>query len=380
MSRIISFSLAAVVFWSGAASADSFRYPQARHGRGELRYMNGVPVLILTGSPEEMGEQMGVLAIKPAEKALALIDQFLQDEGLSRFKPLLAGIGERLLMRCPDEYRRELNAAASAARIDRRLLVIGNMFHDLRKSFGCAALMVAPERSLTGGALMGRNLDYGLVPGMHDFSLVMVHRPTGKKPFVTVSFPGTSLLGCAMSSMNADGLVLGANDVEGAADGSRAVDLKNTPTAVLARRMLEECTTVSEAARVLHFDKPASRSIFVMCDRSGGAAVEATPSTVALRRDQQGLCLATNHYLSKELCIQDDCPRARALAKVSPRKKLGVRDVVRLLDRAHEYDWTVHALVFEPGTLKIHVAFGDGYRSATKFPFREVDLAPLLRP
>ena len=79
------------------ATAQGFRFPEARHGKGELRYVNGVPVLILAGTPEEIGEQMGVLALKPARSAVAVYERFLAAEGLNDFRPLLARLGESLL-------------------------------------------------------------------------------------------------------------------------------------------------------------------------------------------------------------------------------------------------------------------------------------------
>jgi len=337
-----------------------------------------VPVLVVAGTPEEIGTQMGVLAIKPAVAGVALVDQFLKEQGLAPFKPLLARVGDKLLAACPDEYRRELEAAAKAGGVERDLLVIGNMFHDIRKAFGCAGLMVSPARSLSGEALMGRNLDYRLVPGMQAYSLVIVYRPNGKKPFAVVSFPGALLLGCAMSAMNADGLVLGTNDVSAAADRSPLVDLKNTPTAVLARRVLEECATIAEAETLLKAHKPASRSIFVLCDRQGGGVIEATPRTIARRPPEAGLCVATNCFRSKELGGADSCPRALALSQAARHPKLGVPDVARLLNEAHQGSWTTHALVFEPGPLKVHVALGDGFRSATELPFTEIDLQKWL--
>src|SRR5436190_1220366 len=56
---------AALVRWF-AARAEPFRYPEAKHGKGELKYVNGVPVLRVEGTPAEVGEQLGVLALKPA--------------------------------------------------------------------------------------------------------------------------------------------------------------------------------------------------------------------------------------------------------------------------------------------------------------------------
>lgn len=39
-----------------APGAEPFRYRAGEHGQGELKYVSGVPVLVLRGSPKEMGE------------------------------------------------------------------------------------------------------------------------------------------------------------------------------------------------------------------------------------------------------------------------------------------------------------------------------------
>ena len=60
--------------------AEPFRFPEKRHGKGELRYLNKIPVLTVEGTPEEIGEQVGVLALRPAARVLdyprGLLDQF----------------------------------------------------------------------------------------------------------------------------------------------------------------------------------------------------------------------------------------------------------------------------------------------------------------
>jgi isopenicillin-N N-acyltransferase-like protein len=370
---------ALVALSSLVPAAEPFRFPAARHGKGELRYVNSIPVLIVAGTPEEMGEQMGVLALKPAAGALQLFEDFLKDQGLTRLRPLMVKIGEGLLAKFPPEYRRELEAAAKAGGIDRDLLILGNTFHDIRKLAGCSALLVDPARSTTGGPLVGRNLDYPLLKGMQAYTLVIVYRPVDRRPFAVVAFPGATVIGCAMSAMNADGLVLGQNDVGLAADDSPMVDLKNTPTAVLARRILEECSTLEEAEKRLKADKPAGRSIFVACDRQGGGVFEVTPKTVVLRRGSGGICEATNRFESKELAVAGDCPRALALAQAFRLDKLGIKDVAAKMNEVNQEARTAHTMVFEPRPLKLHLAIGDGEKSATRFPLKEVDLAEWLK-
>src|SRR5437879_8516254 len=62
-SLILTLSFAAL-----APVAEPFRYPEARFGKGELRCVNGLPVLTVAGTPEEMGEQVGKLAALPAKR------------------------------------------------------------------------------------------------------------------------------------------------------------------------------------------------------------------------------------------------------------------------------------------------------------------------
>ncbi len=373
-------SLAAFALVAPADSqAQGFRYPEGKHGGGELRYVQGVPVLIVAGTPEEMGEQMGVLALKPAAGAIAVYERFLQSQGISDYKPLLAAIANSLLKKFPDDYRRELDAAIKASGLDRDLLVIGNTFHDVRKLTSCSAVMVSPDRSKTGGALIGRNLDYPFARGMHQYGLVIVYRPTGKQPFAVVSFPGSTVVGCAMSAVNAHGLFIGQNDVGPANDRSPLLQLENTPTAVLCRQVLEGCNTIAQAEQLMQKNKPAGRSIFVMCDRSGGGVIEATPKTVSLRQDESGYCAATNHFETAELSVGKACRRMDRLAAARGWEKLGVAETHQLLQAVSQEWWTAHSMVFEPQTLKLHVSFGDGQRSATDFPLRTVDLSPWLK-
>jgi hypothetical protein len=62
----LSFSLGILLFGGTAGRGDeSFRFTEAKHGKGELKYRHDVPILVVAGTPEEIGEQIGVLAIKP---------------------------------------------------------------------------------------------------------------------------------------------------------------------------------------------------------------------------------------------------------------------------------------------------------------------------
>src|SRR5690606_6775119 len=150
-----------------------------------------------------------------------------------------------------------------------------------------------------------------------------------------------------------------------AADDSPTLVLQNTPTAVLARRVLEDCRTVEQAAALMQRNKPAGRSIFGMCDQLGGGVGESTAKNVVLRHSQHGFCAATNHFESRALSVGNECQRMDRLVRAAGLEKLGVNDTYRLLQSVSQHWWTAHSMVFEPQTLKLHLAIGDGIRPAT---------------
>src|SRR5262245_60587791 len=97
---------ALVPTWAGEA----FRFPEGKHGKGELKYISGVPVLILTGTPEEIGEQMGVLGLKPAARGIDVARELLKREKLDLIMPLLVAFGKERIGHYPDAYRKEFEA------------------------------------------------------------------------------------------------------------------------------------------------------------------------------------------------------------------------------------------------------------------------------
>ena len=55
--------------------------------KGELKYRNGLPVLTVEGTPEEIGEQIGVLAIKPGSGLPTYIRELFKARNLDQALP-----------------------------------------------------------------------------------------------------------------------------------------------------------------------------------------------------------------------------------------------------------------------------------------------------
>ena len=223
-------------------------FPDAAHAGGSLRHVHGVPVVTVAGTPEQMGEQFGVLAVKNAPALDALFDNFLKDAGI-KSRPLAMLAAGRFLPAIPADLRAELAAGSKASGRDPALGVFANTVYDLSTGMGCSTVVVDPKRSAADGPLFGRNFDWLPTAGIMNHTLVAVFKPAGKRAFATVTV--TPIIGC-VSGMNDSGLSLTLNEIH--LDQTKKPSKfawDGVPTMLAFRRVLEECSTVDEAATLL---------------------------------------------------------------------------------------------------------------------------------
>src|SRR5688500_2287813 len=104
---LLLFAFASVY---SAHAAEPFRYPQARHGKGELKYIANIPVVLVEGTPAEMGEQLGTLALLPATPLLEIADGFIARHGWEKPFALVLATGNIFLPQFPPHHAEELDA------------------------------------------------------------------------------------------------------------------------------------------------------------------------------------------------------------------------------------------------------------------------------
>jgi predicted choloylglycine hydrolase len=391
-----------------ALSAEPSPYKEGKHGKGRLLHIDGVPVLVVEGSPAEMGEQTGVLAVRHAKPLYDFPRQYFRRECTTAIRGLfpkwedekVAAMEQKLWPRFealavalegnfPPAHREELDAIAEAAGekvVSRRQLVATNGMFDLghlppqRLLTGCSSVIIPPGLSDTGGLLFGRNLDFSHLGYLHRYSLLTVYRPgdAKKHAFVSAGFPG--FVGC-FTGMNDAGLTIASHEVFEPATET-PFDPKGVPFAMAYRRVLEECETVGDAVKLLDGMERASVTSLVIADTTGGAVIDVTPDTIAVRRfrDRPGVC--TNHFCTlknpKQAEKFDTLKRFDTLTRsVEKIERLGVADIQKRLHAASMKDLTIQTFVFEPQTKTVHVRFGDGTVSATQGKLVTLDLTKL---
>src|SRR5437867_2868920 len=127
---------------SVARGGEPFRYPEGKHGSGELKYVDGVPVLVVSGTPEEIGEQSALLAVKPAGRMLSYPEDILKALLQPRVPALIyptalksawlyfSRNAEAMEQAFPDDYRKEVEALIKTSGFDRAQVLVGNTMFD----------------------------------------------------------------------------------------------------------------------------------------------------------------------------------------------------------------------------------------------------------
>jgi isopenicillin-N N-acyltransferase like protein len=284
--------------------AEPFRYKEGEHGKGKLTYVDGVPVLILEGTPEQMGEQIGALAVRQAKPLYNFPRDYFRRECTTMLReafPKLAAdrikameeevlwpkfqkVAMKLEPNFPKAHLAELDALIKAGAVDRNQLIASNGMFDLGNVSptellaGCSSVIIPPQHSATKGLLFGRNLDFSHFGYLHHYSLLMVYRSNDPKKhsFVSAGFPG--FVGC-FTGMNDAGLTIASHEVFEPVTKT-PFNPKGVPFAMAYRRVLEECATVADAVRLLNekgFER-ASVTSLVIADTKDGAVIEVTPT------------------------------------------------------------------------------------------------------
>jgi isopenicillin-N N-acyltransferase like protein len=376
-----SFPLPVVLslLWVSVASlgAAERAYEPARREGGELRYVEGIPVLIIRGDPGELGRQQAALVGETVKRLAPLPQAILVMTGGPPWQSTVA-TATAIIGRGPERYRRELQALTTALKATEDAkagLAVGNVVAELRRFERCSALIVEPQRSGTGNILFGRNYDFYTFGVLDRLGLVTVYRPNGYHAFASVGYPGN--IG-VLSGMNDAGLALGCLDSGPGKDRSPAFDPQGNAMLLTFRRVLEECATIEEAERLLRQIRHTTWFNLAVCDKRHAAVMEITPKQVVSRRAEDHLLACTNHFRTPELAVRRGDNRYTKLQQQWQRTEpFAWTDVARAMHEVNQGQRTLQTMVFEPEPLVLHLSLAA--RPASAGPFVTLELKELFK-
>ena len=340
---------------------------------GELRWMDGHRVALLSGTPQQIGSAHGKLLKTELHRC---VDSVLYTFGTFQtirtgrwFLHDLQAAYKRLEPHIPADHKTETIAMANAIGFDPHLARIMNVFPEL---FHCSGFALFGKATKDGKLYHGRVLDYMTTIGLQDAATTFVIAPDGKIPFITVGYAG--FIG-SVSGMNAEAISLGemGGHGEGKWDG--------VPMATLMRRALEECRTLDEVKSLWTNSPRTCEYYYVFADgkTNDAVGVAATPESIEFVKPGQ------SHRLLGD-GIEDTVLLSSGgrLAKLKERVKerYGQFDAENgkwLMSRPVAMSSNLHNVLFIPEDRILHIANADHKHPAAERPYIKLDLNELLK-
>ena len=420
---------------AGAREATILDAPEvtlaAEEGAGKLYEVGEHPVLVMEGTPEEMGYQHGKLLAAKIHHILkeGYTPKALWNRGYTPEYALAQS--ERMEKFFPEAIKEELRG------IVRGLKDAGCddiTYEDVRLGITQAEILHFPpdgppacsnfacwgKWTPDGRLLHGRNLDWNINGDAQDDHVVLVWRPKGGFPFMMIGWAGG--IG-SVSGMNSKGITMGEMTLP-----SPDATFDGLPLFLQMRLTLEKSSTLDDAVRFIETCRRTSGWNFILGDGKipGGRALEtdARYCTVfgpmdekesertghwgmedAVRRtnhpvgmdqlvrlgiamgEEYGLTVTSETDVETLLPLlkeQDSWKRYECLSREIEKRPgaVDVREAIQILATDPVYNGdTLHSMVFDPSKNTLYVANAGNHPpvTATDRPYTRIDLGPWFK-
>ena len=340
---------------------------------GTLEWVEGLRVVTLHGTPEEIGRAHADLLTAEAHRCvdsvLHVVGTVETIRGGAWFRGKLDDAAARLAPHIPEHHLRETRAMGAALGLDPGLVAVVNVFPEL---FHCSGFAVSGKATADGTLYHGRVLDYMTEIGLQDSAAAFVIAPEGRIPFVTIGYAGFT---GSVSGMNARGISLG--EMGGRGEGQ----WDGVPMATLMRRAMEECTTLDEVTELWTTSPRTCEYYYVFADGKTrqSVGVAATPERIEFVQPGEGHELLGAGIPDAVVLSAGDrllCLRERVKEQYG---KIDEEAAIHLMDRPVAMKSNLHNVLFVPEKLLLHVAHASHTKPAAECPSVRLDLAAILR-
>lgn len=332
--------------------------------------IEGIEVVSLYGSWEEMGRQFGELA---GGHLRHIYDGFLM--------PLIAGdesklqsvkeVSEKLVSKYPDSYKDFFKGAAETSGLSYGALIMVNAV-EYAEGFFCSGIAAWGDYS-RGSLVYGRNYDAASYrPIAEDVIVTVFHPADGSIPTAIVGYAGELY---AVNAFNRSGIFMELNN--GMPSAGYNIDFERIASTTSLLEMMFEAENIDFVDNFLQARPSFASFIIGVADANEARAYEWCASGVkradALTPD--GLMVMTNHYVhpawdfptpSDEKSWNSLVRREHLLAQAEARKgNLGAEEMRALIstpieDGGARHYLTRYQIVCEPAAMTLHIKVEDG--------------------
>jgi isopenicillin-N N-acyltransferase-like protein len=345
--------------------------------RAAILEQNGVQILLLAGSPYEMGYQQGALfkpQVQKFIKHILFVAQAAESiKGGGGFNGSLEGALQRAGKFIDKRYFEEMQGLADGAGIDVKDVQLANIFPEL---FHCSGFALFGKATQGGTLYHGRILDYMTEVGLQDYALLTIAKPKGFNAFVTVGYVG--FLG-SVTGMNDKQVAFG--EMGGRGEGK----WDGMPMSFLMRKGFEEAATLDQAVALFRDTPRTCEYYYVISDAKipDARGLACTPEKCEIIKPNQSHPLLP-HPMEDAVLMSADQRYERLAELVKARHgQIDLNYALDLMNRPVAMESCLHRVLFGPKELKLWVANAVSPEKTPKFaacyqPYVEFDFRGLL--
>jgi hypothetical protein len=341
-------------------------------GHGLLCEHGGKRILLVAGTPQEMGSAHGRL-LKPSVCSVAAGTMYLVGAGYTVSKDdwffgRMEEIFRRTAPYTPERFLQECDAMSNAAGIKPRDGRTANFFPEL---FHCSGVAVRNAATADGMVLHARVLDYMRDINLQKYAVIQVWLPTGFNAWMSLGYSG--FIG-TVTCMNEKGLAIG--EMGGRGEGK----WDGMPMNFLLRDIMERAGTVREAVEIMRQTPRTCEYYYVMSDRSRDiVGIYATPERVEVL--EAGAQYPQLPKVPQETVLMSAGSRAEKLSErlLEHYGKIDVPTLIEIVKRPVAMSSNLHNAIFRPETLDMWCADAGPKTVACDEPYVRVNLNDLIR-
>jgi isopenicillin-N N-acyltransferase-like protein len=341
-------------------------------GKGEAR----VPLVVVRGTPYEMGHQLGNLIADQMQAFIPTAMAGLTSE-LKVSQEDLRDVWSRTAAYTDDRVEQEMAGLADGSQFPLAQLQAMHAV-PLLMPYSCSSIAAWGDATRDGHLYQTRNLDWSLEVGAHDFPVIVVYIPDDGIPHVVPTFAG--MIG-AHTGMNARGIAL--SEMGDASSKEMPYQVHAPHFTTFFRTMLYDAESLTDALDLFAVQEPTKRYHYVFGDgqkehravKIRAHAPESSDQRVVIWKDND----PTDEFAPRVLpdVVYNDEGRGAFPLLQDRHGSLDAKNLVGICNKIPIKGGNVVNVVYDATALRLWVSYAKGRREAYQRPYVFVDLRQL---
>jgi len=338
-----------------------------------------IPVVVVSGTPYEMGYQLGAATKEELIKCMFGFLDLGQQSEEKYADAVLDDAWNKMLPYIDKRFIEELKGLADGAEVSFDKLRRAHMI-PVVSSFACSGVAVWGDATTNGDLYHIRNLDFTMGAHLQDYPVIVVYRPTDGIAHIQTTFAGYI---ASHSGMNAEGVVLGE---KGASPSSEyPYNYDGIHFSLLFRSMLYDANNLDNALEMIESAKLIKRYFLYISDgkketMGAAIAVVTTPDEVKL-----SIYKENEKPEGTPLKVMNNCiyyTMDNDVAHESLKTNAGKFDAKKMIDLSiavASKGGNLLNVVYNASTLEMWVAYANGPADACDGEYIHVNMNDYLK-